>query len=70
MSEVSAEVKLTRMKEFMQLLPLTMEVAGLAECHPDRSFTADQMEARLISIRMAYKASRAFLREIAETGGG
>ena len=68
MSEVSAEVKMARMKEFLQLLPLTMEVAGLPECHPDRSFTADQMEARLISIRMAYKLARNFLREIAETG--
>ena len=69
MSEVSAEVKMARMKEFLQLLPLTMEVAGLPECHPDRSFTADQMEARLISIRMAYKATRNFVREVGETGG-
>ncbi len=68
MSEVSAEVKQGRMKEFMQLLPLTMELAGLPDCHPDRSFTSDQMEARAISIRMAYKVSRAMLREVAESG--
>ena len=66
MSEVSAEVKQGRMKEFMQLLPLTLNIAGLPDCPPDRIFTSDQMEARVISLRTAYKLSRAMLREVAE----
>jgi hypothetical protein len=66
MSEVSAEMKQGRMKEFVQLMPLTLEIAGLPDCHPDRIFTSDQMEARVISLRTAYKLSRALIREVAE----
>ena len=55
-----------RMKEFMQLLPLTIELAGLAKVHPDRTFTPDQLEARATSLRLAYKQARALLREVAE----
>jgi hypothetical protein len=66
MSENTAEQKAARMKEFLQLLPLTTEIAGLPLCHPDRMFTSDQMEARLTAIRMAYKLSRTFLRDIGE----
>ena len=68
MSETSAEVKQTRMKEFMQLLPLTLEIAGLPKCHPDRAYTPDQMDARITSIRIAYKLSRNLLRDIADSG--
>jgi hypothetical protein len=66
MTESTAEQKSARMKEFLQLLPLTIEVAGLPPCHPDRAFTPDQMEARITSIRIAYKLSRNFLRDIGE----
>lgn len=68
MSDVSAEVKQARMKEFMQLLPLTLELAGLPKCHPDRLFTADQIEARTLSIRQAFKSARALVVEIGEAG--
>ena len=68
MSETSADVKQTRMKEFMQLLPLTLEIAGLPKCHPDRAFTPDQMDARITTIRIAYKLSRNLLREVADAG--
>ena len=64
--DVSPEVKQQRMKEFMSLLPLTIELAGLPKCHPDRLFTNDQMEARITSIRMAYKLARQLVREVGE----
>jgi hypothetical protein len=64
----SPEVKQARMKEFMQLLPLTLDLAGLPKCHPDRLFTADQIEARIISVRQAYKLARTLLVEVGETG--
>ncbi len=70
MSEPAAatpDQKLARVKEFMQLLPLTIEIAGLPDCHPDRLFTPDQMEARVLSLRSAYKIARAYVREIAES---
>lgn len=66
--EVTPEVRQTRMKEFMQLLPLTIELAGLSKAGPDRLLTSDQMEARVTSIRMAYKLARNMLKEVGENG--
>lgn len=65
---VTPEARQMRMKEFMQLLPLTIELAGLPPCDPNRSFTPDQMEARATSLRSAYKVARALIKEIGETG--
>ncbi len=59
--------KQARMKEFLALLPVTLEIAGLPDCHPDRLFTSDQMEARILSLRTAYKLARNLVREMSET---
>ena len=59
-------MKPQRMKEFMSLLPLTIEIAGLPPAAPDRLFNADQMEARVLSIRTAYKLARALVKEVGE----
>lgn len=67
-SDVSVESKQLRMKEFMQLLPLTVELAGLPKCDPQRVFTPDQLEARATSLRSAYKVARQLIREIGEHG--
>ena len=64
--DVTPEVKQTRMKEFMQLLPLTVELAGLPPAGPGQLFSTDQIEARVMTIRNAYKAARQFLREVGE----
>jgi hypothetical protein len=61
-------MKQARMKEFMQLLPLTLELAGLPKCHPDRLFTTDQLEARVTTVRMAYKLARQLVRDVGESG--
>lgn len=66
--DVTPEMKQARMKEFMQLLPITLELAGLPKCHADRLFTADQIEARITSLRIAYKSARQLIREIGEHG--
>ena len=63
---VSPEQKLARMKEFVQLLPLTLELAGLPKADPARPFTADQIEGRLMSIRTAYKAAYRLIREVGD----
>ncbi len=64
--EVSPEVKQSRMKEFMQLLPLTVELAGLPKAAPDQLFSSDQIEARIITVRSAYRLARQLLREVGE----
>ena len=65
---VSNELKQSRWNEFLKLLPLTLELAGLPKADPGRAFTADQIEGRTLSVRAAYKAARALLKEVGETG--
>ena len=50
----------------MQLLPLTLAVAGLSQVEPGRLLTDGQMEARATSIRNAYKIARQAPFEIAK----
>jgi hypothetical protein len=63
---VSNELKQGRMTEFMKLLPLTLELAGLPKADPLRPFTADQIEGRIMSVRTAFKAARSLLKEVGE----
>lgn len=62
------EMKQARMTEFMRLLPLTLEIAGLAKAAPNVLYTPDQMEARVMNVRMAYKLARNLLKEVGESG--
>ena len=62
---VTPEMKQARMTEFMKLLPLTLELAGLPKA-TGTLYNNDQMEARIMSIRTAYKLSRNLLKEIGE----
>ncbi|MCS6864738.1 MAG: hypothetical protein RMJ56_18080 [Gemmataceae bacterium] len=65
---VSNELKQSRMTEFIKLLPLTLELAGLPKGEPGRPFTADQIEGRAMSVRTAYRIARNLIKEIGETG--
>ncbi len=47
-----------KMKEFMSLLPLTIELAGLPQCLPGQMFTDGQLEVRMTMIKVAYKLAR------------
>jgi hypothetical protein len=57
-----------RYKEFLDLLPLTLSLAGLPPSESGRYFTAEQIESRLFTIRHAWKASRQVVRECVATG--
>lgn len=52
-----------RYKEFLDLLPLTLALAGLPTSEGGRYYTEDQIEARAFTIRHAYKAARQAARE-------
>jgi hypothetical protein len=67
-NQPTADVRQTRITEFMKLLPLTAELAGLPKGDPQRPFTVDQLEGRAMTLRSAYKVARNLLREIAEQG--
>jgi hypothetical protein len=53
-----------RYKEFLDLLPLTLALAGLPESERGRYFTEEQIETRVFAIRHAHKAARALAREL------
>jgi hypothetical protein len=53
-----------RIKEFMQLLPVTSELAGLPRSEHGKYFTPEQIEARVITLRAAFKVARQMLVEI------
>ncbi len=55
-----------RMAEFMKLLPLTLELAGLPRAEPGKLFTEGQMENRVTLIRNAYRLARQLLIDIAK----
>ncbi|HZU38208.1 MAG TPA: hypothetical protein VFA18_19955 [Gemmataceae bacterium] len=55
-----------KVREFMQLLPLTLEVAGLPKTEAGRHLNEGQMEARATTIRSAYKIARQIIRDIVQ----
>jgi hypothetical protein len=52
-----------RYREFLDLLPLTVALAGLPPSEVGRYFSEEQMEGRSFVVRHAYKAARAIARE-------
>jgi hypothetical protein len=48
----------------MDLLPLTLALAGLPPSEIGRYYTEEQIETRLFAVRHAYKASRALVKDI------
>ena len=50
-------------KEFLDLLPLTLALAGLPTSDSGKYYTEEQIEARSFTIRHAYKAARSVARE-------
>ena len=52
-----------RYKEFIDLLPLTLSLAGLPTSEHGRYYTDEQIEARLFTIRNAYRHARQVARE-------
>jgi hypothetical protein len=64
----SNEAKNSRMTEFLRLLPLTLELAGLPKGEAARPLTSDQIEGRAMTIRTAYKVARNLIKDIGENG--
>jgi hypothetical protein len=52
-----------RYKEFLDLLPLTLALAGLPHSEPGRYYGEEQIETRTFAIRHAWKAAKAIVRE-------
>ena len=60
--EQQAEIQ-RRYREFLDLLPLTLSLAGLPESEHGKYYGEEQIESRVFTIRHAYKAARALAKE-------
>ena len=48
----------------MDLLPLTLALAGLPTSESGRYYTEEQIETRVFAIKHAYKAAKNLVREV------
>lgn len=65
MSNENLDQQRRNIQEFLQLLPITLAIAGLPDAQPGSHFTDGQMEVRCNTLRNAYKHARQLVREIA-----
>ena len=64
MSEEQSDRGQLKMKEFMQLLPLTLAIAGLPHANLGHLFNEGQMEVRVNNLKQAFKMARQLLKDI------
>jgi hypothetical protein len=64
--EGSVDRQRQKINEFMQMLPLTLALAGLPSAPAGSYFNEGQLEARATALRAAFKQARAVLLDIAK----
>lgn len=52
-----------RYREFLDLMPLTLSLAGLAAAEGARNFTSEQLKIRAQVVQAAFKVARQAVRE-------
>lgn len=52
-----------RYREFLELMPLTINIAGLPSSESPFNFSADQMEVRIQTLATAFKLAKQLARE-------
>ena len=65
-NEVSVDRQQQKVTEFLRLLPLTVEIAGLPKSELGRHFNEGQMELRANSLKLAYKLARQLILDVAK----
>lgn len=58
-----------RYREFLDLLPLTLALAGLPPSEVGKYYNEDQIETRIYTLRHAYRGARQFAKEIVHGSG-
>ena len=53
-----------RYREFLDLMPVTLALAGLPHSEQGKYYSDEQIESRLITLRHAYKHARQIVREV------
>lgn len=57
-----------RYREFMDLMPLTIAIAGLSQSEGNRNFTAEQLETRAQVLANAFRLARQVVRDVVKAG--
>jgi hypothetical protein len=60
---IDEETLRRRYREFLELLPLTINIAGLPPSQSPFNYSADQMEVRLATLSTAFKLAKQLARE-------
>ncbi len=58
-----------RYREFLDLMPMTIAIAGLPHSESPFNFSPDQMEVRAQTLTTAFKLARQMVRENVSGGG-
>ena len=66
MSTDAGDRQQLKVKEFMQLLPLTLAIAGLPPPATGQYFNEGQMDNRAGNLKLAYKVARTLVLDIAK----
>jgi hypothetical protein len=66
MGAEGADRQQQKVREFMNLLPLTLELAGLPRAEPGRYYNEGQIDARSTTIKTAYKVARQLVLDVAK----
>ena len=61
MSDTSDQQR--RYREFLELMPLTITLAGLPHSEAGKNYTEEQIEARMFTLKHAHRAARKLARE-------
>ncbi len=69
-TEAGGDRQQAKLREFMSLLPLTIELAGLPRAEMGRYFNEGQMDVRVNAFRNAYKLARQLLLDISKPTEG
>ena len=60
---IDEEALRRRYREFLELMPLTITIAGLPTSQSPFNFSADQMEVRIATLATAFKLARQLARD-------
>jgi hypothetical protein len=66
MSNEAVDRQAQKINEFMRLLPLTIELAGMPKSEVGRYYNEAQIEVRGNTLRTAYKVARQVILDIAK----
>ena len=61
-----ADRQQAKINEFMKLLPLTIEIAGLPRAQQGQHFNDGQLDVRVTMLKVAYKLARQLVIDISK----